>query len=273
MPDHTDLPSRRNFLKGAAAAFAATSLPLHSLQDPQNPKSLTKIFEGVQLQDQYGKDLNPVELFKDRNALVMFGYGGCQMCQKIGITVAAVQTEIDGRNKKIAEDNKKLSDDKKKPLIDLPIIVVSVLPAQDRFKDGKENPMKAYVDSYAENGVRQTKESGVSYERGKAVEQKDRVLHVVTTQDGKLENDYDMPQTIQSRLAKEFPRTNRFLPTDTKSHSPYITLFKNGIAVQTERAIPGMQQVNDNSSMETYAKACAKKLVDAALSQQTERSR
>lgn len=266
--------SRRRFLKGAVLTGTAA---LFQDTGSQDPKSLTKIFEGVQLQDQYGKDFNPAELFKDRSALVMFGYGGCQMCQKIGVTAAAIQAEIDSRNEKIAEENKKLPDEEKKPLIDLSIVVVSVKPADDRFKEGENNPMKDYVGSYAGAGVRQAKAKETSYEDGKALPQSERILHLVTTQDGmadaRADARYNFPQTIQSRLAAQFPRTNFFNPSDPESHSPYITLFKNGVATKTERALPSARDLENSDKLQEHAKVCAKTLVDAALIQQTARGR
>lgn len=252
--------SRREFL-AAAAAMPLIAAVAQKQETPAatNPKSLAKIFEGITLTDQYGKELNPAELYKDKPVAVMFGFGGCQMCQKIARTAAAIQAEADA--KKTA----------------LPIIVLSVKPAQDRFTktdtEEKPNPMREYVESYGNVGVRQFTDAKKSYADGKDIPQKDRLLQVTTTQDGKNSDGFDYAQEIQRRLAKAFPGTNLFSKDTEGSHSRYVTLFKNGVAAQTEAALPRMSETDNAEAIETCAKACAKKLVDAALEKETARAR
>lgn len=257
--------SRREFLAATAATVASPFLSkiAGAASAADDPKSLAKIFEGMTLTDQYGKDFDPAELYKDKPVVVMFGFGGCQMCNKLSTTAAAVQAEVDTRNEVRAK--------KKETPLELPIIVVSVKPDQDRFKDGDGNPMKEYIESYDELGVRQfqeKKERDKPYENGKDIAQKDRILHVVTTQSGNFGNsDDNFPQTIQRRLANEFKDTNWFIPGDENSHSFYFTLFQNGVATKT---IGASYEANEEERKKE-ASTIAKKLVDAALEKGRER--
>src|SRR5690554_341317 len=94
--------SRRDFLRTTGRSLAA--LQLASLggevlaADPDKKddgdKTLEKVFEGIALTDQFGKEFKPAELFKDKPCLVLFGYGGCPMCERISDTVAAIQDEM-----------------------------------------------------------------------------------------------------------------------------------------------------------------------------------
>ncbi len=144
--------------------------------------------------------------------------------------------------------------------------------------------MKEYIESYNDLGVRQFKEKkkrSNSYDDGKAVEQKDRLLHVVTPQTGKTtwtdkkgkELNCDFSQLIQLRLSEATSKDNiipnTFDLNAEGSHSRYLNIFKNGAVTQAEPA-PFDRDENERKGK---AEIIAKKIVDAALQKETSRAR
>ncbi len=224
--DKSDLQSRRGFLRVAMTAPLAVALAAcdTGTQDPAKPvpapakKAETvkdNIFTGISFTDQHGKKFKPEELDQ---ALVVFGYGGCPMCQKITDSVEAIQ-------KKLLEDGKSV-----------PIVVISVQPEQDR------DDLKTYVSSYYVKGVKQFASETLpeddaarralgkkSFETAKTLPQRDRILHVICPPDSAA------AKTLQTRM--ELSQN----PNKPESHTAYITLVKNGVVGQKFRSLP-----NDN---------------------------
>jgi cytochrome oxidase Cu insertion factor (SCO1/SenC/PrrC family) len=213
---------------------------------PKDSDTLQAVFKDMPLTDQYGKPFNPAELFAKGPVLVMFGRNVCDMCEKIGVTAAAIQKEMSRKN------------------VNIPIIVVSVMPEKDRFHEGESNPMREYVERYARQNVRQFPEN-ISYDAGKNKPQKDRILHIVCTPKQKFpESKYNYPQTLQNRVGELFKGiTNVFDPSTEESHSQYITLFNDGRASLTLSTLPiGNKEVP--GAVEAHAEKCAKLLVHEA---------
>lgn len=124
------------------------------------PASLTEAFKGITLTDQNGNAFDPAKQFANGECVVLFGYGGCPMCQNITQTVAVLQEKMEKSGKHV------------------PIIVVSVQPEKDSAPDKR----KEYIESYAEMKVHETDAEGR------------RVLHVVCPKSA------EDAKTIQTRL-------------------------------------------------------------------------
>ncbi len=148
--------------------------------------------------------------------MVLFGYGGCPMCQRITDSVARIQQEL-------AKEGK-----------DIPFVVVSVQPEADRAD------LKSYIGSYYYKGVKQFKDETlpsdldkcremgeISYEQARTKPQGSRILHVVCppTQ--------EKAQELQQRIGLMIN------PRDPKQHSSFITLFDKGKAVKAYRGLSG----------------------------------
>ncbi|MFO0388935.1 MAG: SCO family protein [Alphaproteobacteria bacterium] len=246
MSNDTSQPTRRDFLRITAGAGFATAISANKLaaqepqkQDPkkQEPTPAKKeekkdagVFKDISFTDQHGKAFKPEEL---EQSLVVFGYGGCPMCQKITDSVAAIQAKL-------------LADDKK-----IPIVVISVQPDEDK-KD-----LKTYIASYYRKGVKQFANEELpeaddarelrgkkSFDAAEKLPQRDRILHVLCPPDS------DAAKTLQTRLGL-FQNPNK--PT---SHSSYIILIKNGVKAEEFRALP-----KDNSAPdEKFLKELAEKV-------------
>lgn len=246
--------SRRRFLETSGRSAAALVLAGQVRADAQQPekskkdeeKTLAKVFEGITLTDQYGKEFKPAELFKDKQCIVLFGYGGCPMCEKISDTVAAVQQELIRQGKNV------------------PIVVVSVQPEQDSYREEQRdaagrvtqsNPMRRYVASYYVEGVRQfqdevlpddeqkRREAGErSYDGAKDKPQGDRILHVVCPP--KAED----AQEIERRIGLIFNEN------DPKVHSSFLTLFDKGVATKHYRGLPSHRETDEAKYAATLAR-------------------
>ena len=202
--------------------------------DEKQPKTLAEVFKDIPLTDQLGKEFKPAELFKDTQCLVLFGYGGCPLCQEISNTVAAVQQELIRQGKTV------------------PIVVVSVQPEKD--KDG----MKAYVGSYYVKGVRQFQEELLpkdeekrraigekSFDDAKDKPQLGRILHVVCPPSAKD------AQEAERRIGLIFNQN------DPKSHSSFLTLFDKGVAAKSYRGLPPHKEPEPEKYAGNIAKAVA----------------
>ncbi len=212
--------SRRDFLRTASGAALAAALGAcgGEPQEPvkPKPKPATKkesIFSGIALTDQHGKPFDPAQL---EQALVLFGYGGCPMCQNISDSVAAIQDKLLAEGKQV------------------PIVVVSVQPEEDK-KD-----LKTYVASYYVKGVKQFASEKLppaddarrlmgekAFDAAEKLPQRDRILHVVCPPDSDAAK---MLQTQRMGYAQN--------PKNPESHTPYITLVKQGVVVKNIRALP-----------------------------------
>jgi cytochrome oxidase Cu insertion factor (SCO1/SenC/PrrC family) len=196
-------------------------------------KSLEEIFANTPLTDQHGKNFDPAELFKDGHAIVLFGYGGCPMCQKITDTVVTLQNEMEKNGKHV------------------PIVVVSVQPETDR------DQMKDYVGKYYFKGMKQFPDEVLpkdketwqdfgekAFEDAKDKPQAGRILHVVCP-----------PSDV---AAQEIERRLKFIinENDPQQHSSFITLFDEGKVVKDYRGLPpkGMDA-------KTYANGVAATLI------------
>jgi len=214
------LLTRRRFLTSALPPLAvAAYLALGGVtQTPGqvSGRKLGNVTDGITLTDQHGKAFNMAELLGKGPCLVVFGYGGCPMCQRITDSVAAIQSEMIGQKRK------------------LPIVVISVQPEQDRGDDA----MKTYTASYYEKGVRQfadetlpdgaarRREAGErAFTAAKGKKQEDRILHIVCPPTAKD------AQTLEQRIGLLIN------VKDAKQHSAFITLFNNGQVVKGFRAL------------------------------------
>lgn len=245
--DENTVESRRRFIRrpvemAAAAAVASIAKPLLALApetpplDKNDKKTLAAIFDGIALTDQHGEKLDPAELFRDGEAIILFGYGGCPRCQEISHTVAAVQQKLIDKGKKV------------------PIIVVSVQPENDK------DAMREYIARYHELGVRQFQPEGAESKRlpageeerrkqaeegfdryeakkgdDKKEEQAGRIFHIVCPpQDGDS-------KTIQERMSEalKLAGSKKLLITsdNPKQHPAFMTVFSDGNAVETYRAL------------------------------------
>jgi cytochrome oxidase Cu insertion factor (SCO1/SenC/PrrC family) len=242
--------SRRDFLRGILGASAAAAIGTSDTiaqepqkQDPkkQEPTPAKKeekkdagVFKDISFTDQHGKAFKPEEL---EQSLVVFGYGGCPMCEKITDSVAAIQQKL-------------LADGKK-----IPIVVISVQPEKDSGKDnnGKEKLID-YVSSYYVKGVKQFANEELpmaedarrlrgekAFETARNLPQRDRILHVLCPPDS------DAAKTLQTRLGL-FQNPNK-----PSSHSSYITLIKNGIKAEEFRALPKDNSAPDEKFMKELA--------------------
>lgn len=242
---------RRDFLAAATAAALAPKTFAQKLLG--EPSDLAKIFEGIELTDQYGKTFNPAELFKEKQALVLFGYGGCPMCENISQTVAAIQAAL-------RKDNR-----------EVPIVVISVQPESDHYieekkdADGKvteKNPMKQYVGSYYTQGVVQfqddefperdkdgTRDMGEkAYEKGRTLPAEKRVLHVVCPKTN------ENSQELEKRIAKLTGTASGIDPRNQKQHSRDLTLFSQGKLIKPsdgKGAFKGVVFNPENQEFET----------------------
>lgn len=224
-------PNRRDFLRQTAAAVAtaaAATTPWTAKVEakpatPVRGGDLAKAFDGIHLTDQYGQAFDPEKILGKKDCLVLFGYGGCPLCEEISNSVAAIQKEL------LANQ------------LDVPIVVVSAQPDADRYQPDAPNPMKSYIAKYHEKGVKQFATSPLSENEGDrqsegeqiydnaassaATSQSRRILHVVcppSIQD---------TQTIEKRLGLIYN------PNDPKSHTAFITHYHHGEKMQKYRAL------------------------------------
>lgn len=253
-------PSRREFLKFVTLAPAATYANRLMPQDkPQDPKSDTqKVFEGINLTDQYGQPFDPSRLFADKTALLAFGYGGCPMCNEINKTIAHSQEALS-----TAEHN-------------VPLVVISVIPEQDNdnaqtrlanvkslFLSGIDLVPKSELEAIvtqleAEKAKAEKREpksakaiigdiSGVGdvgrEARETLVKQYDIIGAIAKMENSQRKRSFNhvMPasakdaQELQKRLAKIAGwRTSGTSSRNPRQHTRYLTLLDRGSVVQPE---------------------------------------
>lgn len=246
MVDSTNL-NRREWLKAIGAGATALALRNQTLAaeepapklpplDKNDPKTLAAIFDGITFTDQHGEKLDPAELLREGEAIVLFGYGGCPRCQEISKTVSAVQQKLIDKNKKV------------------PVLVVSVQPEKDR------GAMREYIARYHELGIRQFQpgkdadkklpenkedrrkaaETGFDAydkknEEGRKEEQAGRIFHIACPP-----KDEDS-KTIQNRISEalKLAGSKKLLITSDKpkEHTAFVTIFSDGKAVETYRSL------------------------------------
>lgn len=221
----------------------------------QAPGHLEKLFSAIRLTDQQGVELKPAEVFKDKPCLVMFGFNGCERCQKIAATVASVQQRL------LLEKH------------DVPIMVVSVQPETD----SKDQNLKPYVAMYYEHGVRQfageklpgdkeerSRMGEAAYENSskktdaeKTTEQSARIFHIVCPPTAETSKSL---QTDISKILREVgSKVMLITHKNPKEHTAFITLFdKDGKAVDGFRALDSKQEAPP-----AFADEVAKKIAGA----------
>ncbi len=235
--------NRRDAIKtGVAGIAAALVAPTESwAQGVKTP--LEQMLAGKALTDQYGKPLDPAILSKGP-CLVVYGYGGCPMCQKITDTLAGVQEQLIKS---------------KKPI---PIVVISVQPKQDRTE------MQDYMEKYYSKGLKQFANEQVgdatkAYDAGKSVAQSSRIFHIVCP---------------PSEQAAEDLQATMGLPQNTKDaaqHSSFIVLFNDGQQhkfpdkTNPKAMNPGIRGLDTAATTPlarvNYGKEIAQKFIDAAV--------
>lgn len=170
---------------------------------------LEQMFAGMELKDQYNQPMDPA-LFSKGDVAIIFGFRGCKMCMgsetKPGIadTVAAMQHELLRQGKNI------------------PIVVISVTPEEDRTKEQRQ----AYVTSYNKKGVKSSAEQNLSvdddaldtaYLAGASKKQEERLLHIIYPPNEKA------AENLQSKMGLLQD------PNKAEQHSAIITLFVDGV--------------------------------------------
>lgn len=190
---------------------------------PAQPANIADIFRNMRMTDQYGQAFDPVSLGKGP-ALVLFGYGGCPMCQKITQSVAVIQEEMEKQGRRV------------------PIVVVSVQPEDDR------DNMEYYLSGFYSKGVKQfsnetlpIKDVQQAYHTGKNRPQGERLLHVVC------------PPTAQDAQNLERAMGLIINQNHPKQHSSFITLFHNGTAVRSYRGLPPHGQESNDAEVMVHA--------------------
>jgi|GEM_PF-3499372 len=211
--------SRRDAIKRTvqlAAGVAAFGWTGNAQAQNARQPAIGTIFPGdLKLTDQHGKEFRPAELFGDKPAIVLFGYGGCPRCQLITDTVATIQQRLEKDGKHV------------------PIVVISVQPEEDR------NNMKDYIGSYYAKGIKQfsgetlpadeegrVKLGEQSFEAARDKPQSERIFHLVC------------PPTAKDaqKLQEALGLINN--PNNAKDHSAFITLFKDGVKSSQYRGLP-----------------------------------
>lgn len=134
--------NRRRFLQGSAAALAGGSMI--SMQGEAEGASLKEAITGLAITDQNGEKFN-LNLALQKPCIVVFGYGGCPLCDEITDVVAATQKKMLAKG-----------------ITDVPIIIISAQPEADR------NEMREYVKRYESAGVKEFPPAGSQ-----------RILHVL----------------------------------------------------------------------------------------------
>lgn len=218
------LASRRQFLQMAANATGAAAIlsgvDAHAAGVPQ-PEAITdpatkrtptlaEVFKDIPLTDQYGKSFDPTSLFADKPCLIVFGYGGCPLCEEISNSVAASQNKLKN----------------------VPVIVISVQPDEDRDR------MQDYVSRYYAKGIKQFAEETLPAATAKRIElgkksylenrdkpQSERLLHIACPPSA------EAAQLLEDRLQLFHNRAR------SKVHSFDIVVCKNGKASHKQLAI------------------------------------
>ncbi len=243
----TDQLTRRDWMAGTAGAGALAWLGKGvKAQEKRGTTSLDTIFAKTKLADQSSEKQGDFDLpatFNDRPCLILFGYNGCPKCQEITKTVAETQKQL------------------LKAKLDIPIIVISTQPEQDK------RHLQDYVKRYGEAKVYEFADDAVA-RRGQLLKglggkdqndetQGQRILHVV------LPENKDQAIDIQQRLHQvakgagiKTMRNSGTIAGNAKQHSPYIALFDQGNIKQAFRGLD-----NDNQASETFAKRQAATIV------------
>jgi cytochrome oxidase Cu insertion factor (SCO1/SenC/PrrC family) len=205
--------TRREFL----AVAAATSL-FPRTSHAQEKTTLKSCFDGVKLTDQYGQEIKPATLLGNGQALFIFGYNNCALCEgndkSAGVVdvVAAMQQELWSKGKHI------------------PIVLVDVIPETDKFD------AKAHVASHYAHGVRQfknekvlaTEQAGeIAFDAGAKKEQKNRLFHIVYAPTNQWVEEL---QTIKMGLVQD--------PKNNFNHALDVVLFDGGAQKKTMLALP-----------------------------------
>lgn len=207
----TDEPlmNRRTFVFRKPAELALTAAgasllgPLKAFapETPPKPLNVTDILAGTTFKDQYGKAFNPKTELKDKPYLLVFGFGGCQICQNISHSLGAMQDALLKNGDEI------------------PIVTVSIKPEQD-----KDN-MKDYVARYHVVGTRldaketlpadadgRYKAGEKAYERFKDKPQRGRMLNILCAPDKSV------PPDLEKKLGQPIN------PKEEDYHTPMLFL-------------------------------------------------
>lgn len=126
--------SRREFLVGGAAFAASVATPTESwAQKPDmdiNGRIEKLIKDGkVTLKDSDGNEFNPAAKFKGKSYILVFGFDGCALCDKISTNLGEIA-------KKAGNDMP-------------PILMLDVLPDTDNNEKG----IKSLKEKYSDKGM------------------------------------------------------------------------------------------------------------------------
>jgi cytochrome oxidase Cu insertion factor (SCO1/SenC/PrrC family) len=255
---HADEIPRRSFLGAVGAGFAAAVVGAKNA-----PSDLDTIFAGTKLDDQAGK-LDIPKQFGKGQCLILFGFNGCPLCQKITNTVAATQKEL-LKNK-----------------LDVPIIVISTQPETDKPK------VQEYLKTYDDAGVREFAEDTSTTRRNDLVNklggkstptdhsEKQRVLHIGLPESAEQAKEiqrkiFDVNKTTaanNNKIGFTKMTDNGLSAGSNRQHSRYICLFEDG---EMKQVFAGLDK--NFSSPDDFAQEVAKKVAETVKAKQTGRGR
>lgn len=214
-------------LKGPVLVAAADGRPAAQTSTPFH-----QIFKDIPVTDQTGRAFNPSQCSKGIT-LVVFGWGGCPVCQEMTKTLAMTQQKL------------------LKAGHEVQVVVVSMQPEKDR------DNMPYYVGGYFQAGMQQSPNdkilSGASARRAygekqleaaKALPQENLMLHVLCPPKG------TDSQEVVKRLAKQAGVSTGLNALDPRQHPFTFTLFKDGNIVMPRDKSGNPQQFSGAKSSE-----------------------